>query len=50
MAIFDGVLGLVGLTPELVDAVTERAVADDGTVMHRRGSGLGEHSRRSQGG
>jgi hypothetical protein len=42
------VLGLVGLTPELVDAVTELAVADDGTVMHRRGPGLGEHARRSQ--
>jgi hypothetical protein len=44
------VLGLVGLTPEFVDAVTEFAVADDGTVMHRRCSGLGEHAWRGQGG
>ena len=50
MAILDGVLGLVGLTPKLVDAVTELAVPDDRAVVRRRRPGLGKHARSSQSG
>jgi hypothetical protein len=50
MAILDGVLGLVGLTPELVDAVAELAVPDDRAMVRRRRPGLGKHARSSQGG
>ena len=48
MAVFDGVLGLVGLAPEFVDAVAELAVPDDGAVIRRRGAGLREQARGRQ--
>jgi hypothetical protein len=50
MAIPDGVLGLVSLTPEFVDAVTELAVPDDRAVVRWSASGLRQQSRSSQGG
>ena len=50
MAIFDGVLGLVGLAPELVDAIAELAMSDDCAVMGWGGSGLREQARRREGG
>jgi hypothetical protein len=46
MAVLDGILGLVGLAPELIHAVAELAMSDDRTVMRRGGSGLCEQARR----
>jgi hypothetical protein len=47
MAIFDGVLGLVGLAPELIHAVAELAMSDDRAVMGWGGSSRCEQLRRS---
>jgi hypothetical protein len=50
MAIFDGVLGLVGLAPKLIHAVAKLAMSDDRAVMGWGSSDLGEQARRREGG
>ncbi|TAE78805.1 MAG: hypothetical protein EAZ84_00340, partial [Verrucomicrobia bacterium] len=48
MAILDGVLGLVGLTPKFVDAVTELAVPDGEELRNRLGLLKRRLQRRSE--
>ena len=49
MAILDGVLGFVGLAPELVYAIPELAMPDDRSVVGGSGAGLGDQSRGREG-